>query len=117
MSSAGDEFLTCWDLYLRRNDTNTAWDIRLDSIASGTRTNQREVTGVGTPNLIRVIAEGSLHDIYTRAGSTWTKRGSQVNVSHQNTATFVNTIYSTGFTPTRLAVYPRTSAIYDLLTT
>jgi hypothetical protein len=68
-----------------------------------------------------VINEGSLHDCYTATGygtnaEAWTKRGSQVSVSHQNSQTAVNVTYAAGTTSTVLKSFPRTSPNYDLLT-
>lgn len=105
----------CWRAYLQRNATNTAWDARLDSVNAGTATNRIAVTGVGTPDTVRAIARGTKHNLYTIAAGVPFKRGAEVDVSHNDAATGVNTIYATGTTPTRLRVWPVTSAVYDEL--
>lgn len=97
----------CWRAYLRRNATNAAWDFRLDSVNAGTATNRINVTGVGDTVGFRVQCNGTLHDCWTTAnGTDWTKRGSQVNVSWNDSATGINTIYCTGTTPTKLTATP-----------
>jgi len=98
---------TCWRAYIRRNDANTNWDFRLDSVSAGTATNRIAVTGVGNAVGIRVQCAGTLHDCWTTAnGVDWTKRGAQINVSHNDTQTGVNTVYSSQATPTKLTVTP-----------
>ncbi len=102
----------CWQAYLRRNSANTAWDFSLDSVNAGKVTNRINVTGVGSPTTIRVICDGTKHNCYTLEGTTWTKRGSEVDVSWNDSATGLNTIYDSGVTPSRLTVWPRTAAAY-----
>lgn len=97
-----------WTAYVERNVGNTAWDLKLDSVSSGVYTNRITVTGVGTPIQIRVIASGNLHNCYTLEGTTWTKRGAEVNNSTHATNTGVRAVYSSTVTPSRLTVYPRT---------
>jgi hypothetical protein len=97
----------CWRAYIQRNAANTAWDFRLDSINAGTATNRINVTGVGDTVGFRVRCNGTLHDCWTTAnGTDWTTRGSQVNVSWNDSATGINTIYCTGTTPTKLTATP-----------
>lgn len=115
IQDSDDSLFDCWDAYVRRNDANNAWDFRLDSIAAGSRTNRIATAGIGTPDTIRVIASGNLHDCYTKAAATWTKRGTQVNNSTHAAETGVQPIYSSTVTPTRLTVYPRTSNDYAAL--
>jgi hypothetical protein len=104
-----------WHAYLQRNVGNTAWDFNLVSVSAGTPTSRINVTGVGTPDRIRVQFTGSLHDCYTYAAGTRTKRGAQINVSHLNTQTGINATYAAGNTATSLIFYPRTSAAYAAL--
>lgn len=113
INSAGDELNNCWDAYLRRNDANSAWDFLLDSISSGTRTNRVSVTGVGSVTTIRIICEGNNHDCYLFASGAWAKRGSTVTNSSFASATGLNTLYSTEFTPSALAVYKRTDTAWS----
>lgn len=96
----------CWRAYIQRNSANTAWDFRLDSVNAGTATNRINVTGVGSPTTIRVICDGTKHNCYTLEGTAWTKRGAEVNVSWNDSATGINTIYCSGTTPTQLTATP-----------
>ncbi len=101
-----------WSAYIKRNAGNTAWDFLLDSVSAGTPTNRITVTGVGTPDAIRVIHDGNLHDCYTKATTTWSKRGSQVNNAALAAQTGVNPIAGAGTTLTQLDVWPRASSVY-----
>lgn len=121
--SAGDEIAleyrrldanNKWKAYLKRNAGNTAWDFLLDSVAAGVATNRITVTGV-TADTIRVIAEGTLHDCYTRQVATWTKRGSQVNLSHQDTQTGMAAVAAAGTTLSRVTSWYRTHPMYNVL--
>lgn len=92
-----------WTLYLVRNDANTNWDVRLDSVVSGTATNRINVTGVGTTiDSLRVTVAGDLHDCFTGVSGTYTQRGSQVNNSAMNTNPGAYALYSTGTIPASL---------------
>lgn len=116
IEATGDEQFDCWDLYIRRNDGNTNWDLRLDSISAGTITNRTNVTSIGNTDGIRVICEGSAHLCYSRATgtNTWVRRGAEASVSHLNTATLANVLYSEGFTVTRFMSWPRfNDDVYD----
>lgn len=109
-----------WTAYLERNAGNTAWDFKLDSVSAGIATNRISVAGVGTPNALAVTVEGTLHDVYTvsnygSASEAWTKRGSQINVSHQNSQTAVNATYAAGTTASALKSFARTSSHYSVL--
>ena len=97
---------SCWQIHLQRNFINTAWYLYLDSVNAGTVTNRVAVTGVGSPTTIRVICDGTKHNCYTLEGTTWTKRGTEVDVSWNDSATGLNTIYCSGMTPTKLTVTP-----------
>lgn len=114
ISASGEELYNCWDAYLQRNASNTAWDFRLDSIAAGTRTNRINVTGVGNVTTIRVICSGNNHDCYTAVAGAWTKRGSTINNSAYATAILANTIASSGFTESALQIYPLTNTAWDV---
>jgi hypothetical protein len=104
-----------WKATIKRNAGNTAWDFLLDSVSGGTPTNRITVTGVGTPDKLRAIANGSLHDCYTRAAGAWTKRGSQINISHQNTQVGMGITAVAGTTLTRVSSWARSSSAYDVL--
>lgn len=96
--------LNYWVAYLRRNDTNTAWDARLDSVSAGTATNRIAVTGVGTPNALRAIASGSDHTLWTSAdgGATWTQRGGTINNGTHAANVGLRPVYASAVTPLRL---------------
>lgn len=113
IEATGDELVDCWDAYLKRNDANSAWDARLDSIAARTRTNRIAVTGVGTPGAIRVSVTGNDHRMFTEASGAWTQRGGTVTNSSFASATLANTMATSNFTETRLAIYPRTNSAWD----
>lgn len=112
INAAGDEFNNCYDAYLLRDPTNARWDFKLDSIASGTRTNRVNTTGVGNVTTIRVITNGNTHDCYTLVSSTWTKRGSTITNAAFNTAVLCNTIYTSDFTFGSLVAWPITASAY-----
>lgn len=101
-----------WYAYVKRNAGNTDWDVLIDSVAAGVATNRLTVTGVGSVNLLRIIAIGSTHNAYTRTTTAWTKRGAQVSVSHMNTQTGMQLIAAAGTTLTRLTSDPKVSAVY-----
>lgn len=113
ISATGEHLYNCWDAYLQRNAGNTAWDFRVDSIATGTRTNRVNVTGVGNVTVIRVVCSGNSHDFYTYVAGAWTKRGSTISNATYATATLANTIASSGFTESSLLIYPLTNSAWD----
>jgi hypothetical protein len=104
-----------WTAYVKVNDAATNWDFNLDSVVAGVATNRLHVTNINGQDGIRIICDGNLIDCYTRNGSTWTKRGSQVNNSTLATATGLTTLYSTGTTPSQLINYKRSSSAYSVL--
>lgn len=104
-----------WTAFIERNGSNTAWDVQLDSVSASIPTNRISVTGVGTPDRLRVICDGSKHNMFTRSGISWTKRGGTVSVSHLNTETAINTTYDAGNTVSTLLSIPRTSVEYSEL--
>jgi hypothetical protein len=99
-----------WTAYVKYN--GATWDLFLDSVSSGTPTNRITVNSVGAPDKIRVSANGTKHDLWTRASGNWTKRGSQVNVSFQDTQTTINATFNAG-TVTAIKSYPRSSGVYN----
>lgn len=100
-----------WKAYIKRNVGNTAWDFRLDSVLATVATNRIAVTGVGTPDAIKVNFEASLHDCYTRAAGVWTKRGAQVNVAHMDARQTLSVVAVAGTTLTELNSYPRSGRV------
>lgn len=100
----------CWNAYL-----NSAGSARLDSVSAGVATNRISVASVIAADAtvtLRTISDGSLHDLCSLAGTTWTKRGGQVNVAHLNSNTAVRPYAGTGWTLGPLRSYPRTSPAY-----
>ncbi len=97
--ASGD--LNYWHAYLYRNRANTDWLARLDSVSSGTATNRISVTGVGTPNALRVVVTGDDHSLYTSAdaGVSWTQRGTTITNSTHNTQAGVRAVYNSPITP------------------
>lgn len=113
---------TC-ELRYRVLDDNNYWTayfdatgaFKLDSVSGGVATNRISVAAVATAGntyTIRVLCDGTKHNCYTLSGTTWTKRGSEVNVSHQDSQTTVKPVAGTGWTLGRLTSWPRTSAAY-----
>jgi hypothetical protein len=102
-----------WTAYL-----NNAGAFRLDSVAAGTPTNRINVAAVATAGntyTLRVVADGTKHNCYTLAGAAWTKRGGEIDVSHQNTQTAIKPIAGTGWTLGALRSYPRRASAYSML--
>lgn len=91
-----------WQAQIRRNDTCTAWDMRLLLVNGNTETEKIEVTGIGTPDSLRLKCIGSEHRIYTRESAVWTQRGDAVTDATYNDQTGVNVITSPGVTVTAL---------------
>jgi len=112
--TAGEELNNCWRAYLQRNDANTAWDFRLDSISGGTATNRINVTGVtDATDTICVIVSGNTHDCYTKNGTSWSKRGGTVTNSQGAALTSCNYADSSGVTFGAFRSWARTSAVYS----
>lgn len=107
----------------RYTDANNYWrlyfdatgQIKLDSVSAGTPTNRITVAGAISTSQTRtlcVVCRGSVHDIYTLNGNNWTKQGSQVSVSHQNTSTDIVTDTGASWAATNLRSLPYTSSTY-----
>lgn len=110
----------------RISDANNYWIMyisssgafRLDSVVAGTPTNRINVAGVisgGQTRTLRCVMHNSLLNCYTFNGTTATKQGSEINVSHNSAATGLEIIGAVGYTVSDLRVYPGTSVIYDEL--
>jgi len=98
-----------WTAYL-----NDAGAFRADSVAAGTPTNRVNVASVAVAaevRTIRVITTGTKHNYYTLAGTNWTKRGGEIKLSHQDTATAI-VPEATDYTLDALRSYPTTSPAY-----
>jgi len=102
-----------WEAVVKRNVGNTAWDFLLRRVSAGVPTTEITVTGVGTPDMLRVISEGNNHDCYTRAGTTWTKRGAQVINSTHAAETGMAIAAVAGTTLTRVTAWPRSNADWN----
>lgn len=125
----GEVTTRCGFYYRADADLTPAWHcyvdgagaFNLDSIASdGTRTNRIAVAGViagGATVTLRAYAGGTRHDTYTLAGTTWTKRGAQINVSLNDTATTIEPEIPAGWSAANLRCYPRTSVDYAIFDT
>lgn len=101
----------CWHSYF-----NSAGAYRLDSVAASVATNRINVAAViaaaGTATM-RTISNGSLHNAFTLAATTWTKRGAQINVSHLNTNTAIRPYVTGSWAMSNLRSYPTTDPRYD----
>ena len=114
MPAADDEFVNGWAMCLSRNVANTQWDLTVYSWSTTTRTTRLStVTNVGNVTTMRVCYDGSNHDWWTLVGTTWTKRGTTVSNAAFNTGTYVNSVYSSGFTPSSLKVYKNDMSAYN----
>lgn len=96
-----------WRVLLKRNDSNTAWNIYLQSLDAFTATNQITKTNVGDINAWRVTMAGDDWALETSSdgGDTWVPRGS-VNNSLYATATGINALYSSDVLPGVLTYGP-----------
>lgn len=100
----------CWHSHF-----NSAGAYRLDSVAASVATNRINVAAViaaAATVTMRTISSGSLHDAYTLAGTAWTKRGAQINVSHLNTNTAVRPYVTGSWAMSNLRSYPVTDPRY-----
>lgn len=98
--------LNYWVAYLQRNTANSAWNFRLDSVNAGTATNRVNVSGVGTPDAVRVVTSGNSHTAYTGSGGTYTQRGTQQTNSLHAAQTGIAVLYNSPFTPSELRSTP-----------
>lgn len=99
---------------LQYNGGTLAWDMLIGITAAGSPTTLATVAGVGTPDTMRVIHTGSLHDSYSAASDVWTKRGAQITNANQSASTGVQVVFNGG-TAAMLVVWGRSRTIYDLL--
>jgi hypothetical protein len=82
-----------------------AWNINLYSVATHTPTSRIAATNIGASNGIRVNMNGDSISLWTTAdgGANWSQRGSTISNSTYNTATGVNALWTSDFTPGTLA--------------
>lgn len=105
---------------VKRNAGNTAWDFQVREVVAGTPATPSgwtDVTGVATPAQIRVIADGSTLAFYTRAGTSWTKRGNTITNTNFQSQAGLEIEAVAGTTLTAVTSYPRSTGIYDVLDT
>jgi hypothetical protein len=110
----------CGFYYRADADLSPAWDCyvdgqgrgRLDSIAADTtRTNRMNSNSVivgGETVTLRSIHAAALHNMYTLAGTAWTKHGAQVNLSLNDTVTTIEPHVPAGWTAANLDDWPYT---------
>lgn len=120
----GSATTRCGFYYRADADLTPAWHcyvdgtgaFNLDSIdAAGTRTNRITAAGVitgGGTRTLRVICAGTKHHAHSLNGTTWTERGSEVNLSLNDTVTTIEPSIPAGWTAANLRSYPRTSSAY-----
>lgn len=102
----------------KRNAGNTAWDLQVRVVTAGTPSTPSgwtDVTGIGSVNAIRVIADVTALRFYTRTTSTWTKRGATLTNSSFQAEAGLAIQAAAGTTLTAVSSYPRTSTAYDVL--
>jgi hypothetical protein len=102
-----------WKIYF-----NTSGALRVDSIEAGVATNRKNVAGVisgGQTVTLREIMSSTAQDSYSLAGTTWTKRGSQLTNDIHTTATGVATDVGAGWTVSNFRSYPVESPQYTIL--
>ncbi len=83
-----------------RNVGNTAWDINVRKVTAGvesTPSGWSDVTGIGTPDAMQVVVSNSgAANVYTKATTTWTKRGSEISDSTHSSNTGLLAQYAVG---------------------
>lgn len=94
-------------IQLKRNDANTNYDLKLQSLAALSPTDLISVSNVGSINAWRITMNGSDLTLETSAdnGENWTSRGT-VSSSSYATATGAHVIYSSAVTPGVLTYAP-----------
>lgn len=91
----------------------------LDSVAGGVATNRINVAAAiaaGETLTLVAICEDTKHNCYSQLAHAtnrrFAKRGSEINVSHQDTQTTLKPVAGVGWTLGRLTSWPRTDAAY-----
>lgn len=90
VKSPGTLFTDGIYIYLLRNSTNTAWDLKTDRYTSGTQTNIANLSAnsAGTPTALRIVTNGDNISVYTSTGGidgAFTQKGSTTAVTQNNT--------------------------------
>lgn len=110
----------------RVQDANNYWrayfsnsgQLRINSISGGVATNRLSAAGIiagGQTRKLRIIVSGTIHKAIVFDGSIWTKIGSDVNFSHVDTATGIETDFGVGWSGVDLRVFKRGSPEYNEL--
>jgi hypothetical protein len=102
-----------WTAYLQEDGT-----LKVDSVSGGVATNRLSAASVitsGATITLCVLTNGSKHNVYTLSSSTWTKRGSEINVSHLDAQTTMRPQIGTNWTASNLRSWSRTSVAYSAL--
>lgn len=114
----GDANTRCGYYYRTDADLTPAWHcyvdgtgaFRLDSIAAdGTRTNRINVAGVivgGATRTLRTLCDGTFHECWTLAGTSWTRQGGNIIVSLNDTVTRLIPGIPAGWSASNLYVWP-----------
>lgn len=84
--------------------TGAQWNIDLYSVATHTATSRIAATAIGATDGVRVNLNGDQISLWTTAnsGTNWTQRGSTITNSTYQTATGVNALWTSDFTPGQL---------------
>jgi hypothetical protein len=123
----GSATTRCGFYYRADADLSPAWHCYVDGLgtfnvdsiaADGTRTNRITVAsviaGAGVRTL-RISTNATKHNAYTLNATTWTKRGSEVAVSLNDTVLTIIPSVPAGWTVANLRSYPRQSVAYTEL--
>ncbi len=99
-----------------RNAGNTAYDLELQSVVSGTPSDlATKVTNIGNVDAIEVRTNGTTIEVYTLVGSLWTRQFN-VTSSTQQSATGISAETSgPTFTLTRLTAFERISSAVNTI--
>ncbi len=80
-----------------RNETNTAWQVSLDSVNNTAPTNLIAATTVTNVDSLKVVTNGQTVQLFTGVSGTYTQRGDAQTVALNQTATGGVIISNTGF--------------------
>lgn len=91
-----------------RNAGNTAYDIELQSVVAGTPADlATKVTGISSVDVIEVRTNGTTIEVYTLAGSLWTRRFNVTNSIQQSATGISAATNGSTFTLTRMTAFER----------
>lgn len=93
------------------------WNFELVEVLAGVeQAASISVSNVLTTDTIRVLTNGTAIECYTRNGTTWSRRGTGITSTQNQSATGVAASFNAG-TSQLLTGYSRTSSKFDLLAT